>query len=404
MLKSRSLRRSVLSYFSLSTLLMLSVLGSYLAYDYQKELASGLKKSLQVVAEDLAHHTREAEDVKSALQQHFHKQYQKKSYDLLFDQLTYSVGSDPEVDHNKMNVIKPITKDLTIVVSSERGVIEQKLLAFVTKLLAISFMSWLLVNAIFDLLLRRLFRPLECLVDFCKERSTQKSAVSLCSGSQEVENLKEAIVELQEANETMCEQKQDIFREAAHELKSPIAILKARLALFKQSEAVDKALFIAESEADIKTISNKLRELLFLKEIEWDMNKQKEQISMQEQCMMMQQAFRPILEKKGLDMVSNWDEDFSLYVHKEAMQKVMQAIFENIFMHTKNNSTIKNYVDVDQHRLHIVNDLGEKSDETLFSSYIGSKMIARLADKLDYVYEVEAKGGKFYTTIVFHSQ
>ena len=383
---------------------MLSVLGTYLAYDYQKELASGLKQSLQVVAEDLSHHSVQAEDIKSALQQHFHEQYHKKSYDVLFDHLTYAVGPDPEVDHNKMNIIKPLTKDLVIVVSSEPGVIDQKLLAFVTKLLAISFISWLLINAMFDLVLRRLFRPLECLVDFCKERSTQKSAVSLCSGSQEVENLKEAIVELQEANETMCEQKQDIFREAAHELKSPIAILKARLALFKQSEAVDKALFIAESEADIKTISNKLRELLFLKEIEWDMNKQKEQVSMQEQCMMMQQDFRPILEKKGLDMVSNWDEDFSLYVNKEAMQKVMQAIFENIFMHTKNNSTIKNYVDTDQHRLHIVNDLGEKSDETLFSSYIGSKMIARLADKLDYVYEVEEKDGKFCTTIVFHSQ
>ncbi len=383
---------------------MLSVLGFYLAYDYQKELASGLKKSLQVVAEDLSHHSAEAEDVKSVLQQHFHEQYKKKSYDLLFDHLAYTVNSDPEVDPNRMNVIKPITKDLTIVISSERGVIEQKLLVFVTKLLVISFISWLFINGIFDLVLKRLFQPLECLVDFCKERSIQKSAVTLCSGSQEVENLKEAILELQESNETMCEQKQDIFREAAHELKSPIAILKARLALFKQSESVDKALFIVESEADVKTISNKLRELLFLKEIEWDMNKQKEQISMQEQCMMMQQAFRPILEKKGLDMVSNWDEDFSLYVHKEAMQKVMQAIFENIFMHTKNNSTIKNYVDADQHRLHIVNDLGAKSDETLFSSYIGSKMIARLADKLDYVYEVEAKDGKFYTTIVFHSQ
>jgi len=383
---------------------MLTVLGLYLSYDYQKELASGLKKSLQVVAEDLSHHSAEAEDVKSALQQHFHEQYQKKSYDLLFDHLTYAVGSDPEVDHNKMNIIKPLTKDLTIVVSSERGVIQQKLLGFVTKLLAVSFISWLLINAIFDLVLRRLFRPLECLVDFCKEHSTQRSSVTICSGSEEVENLKEAILELQEANETMCEQKQDIFREAAHELKSPVAILKARLALFKQGETVDKALFIAESEADIKTISNKLRELLFLKEIEWDMNKQKEQISMQEQCMMMQQAFRPILEKKGLDMVSNWDEDFSLYVHKEAMQKVMQAIFENIFMHTKNNSTIKNYVDADQHRLHIVNALGEKSDETLFSSYIGSKMIARLADKLDYRYEVETKDGKFYTTIVFNSQ
>jgi len=256
---------------------------------------------------------------------------------------------------------------------------------------------------IFSYFLNRLFQPLRCLVRFCKDSSADKASIPLCNGSSEVNDLKEAIIGLLESNQMLCKQKQDIFKEAAHEIKSPIAILKARLALFKQNENIDKATFVQESEDDIKTISNKLRELLFLKEIEWDMQKQKESISMQKQCSMMQQAFKPILEKKGLTMVSNWEEDFKLSVHKEAMQKVMQAVFENIFMHTKNNSTITNYVDTKHRRLHIVNEMGDKSDETLFSSYIGSKMIERLADKLDYTYEVEEKEGQFYTTIVFNS-
>lgn len=225
----------------------------------------------------------------------------------------------------------------------------------------------------------------------------------LCGGSAEVDNLKRAIIGLLESNQSLCKQKQDIFKEAAHEIKSPIAILKARLALFKQNDNIDKMSFIEESEDDIKTISNKLRELLFLKEIEWDMQKRKESISMQQQCAMMQEAFKPILEKKGLSMVSNWEEDFRLSVHKEAMQKVMQAVFENIFMHTRNNSTITNYVDSKHRRLHIVNEIGDKSDETLFSSYIGSKLIARLAEKMDYTNDVEERDGKFYTTIVFNS-
>ena len=83
------------------------------------------------------------------------------------------------------------------------------------------------------------------------------------------------------------------------------------------------------------------------------------------------------------------------------MQKVMQAVFENIFMPTKNNTTITNYVDSKNRRLHIVNEMGDKSDETLFSSYIGSKMIERLAGKLDYAYDVQEKEGMSYTTIVF---
>ena len=63
-----------------------------------------------------------------------------------------------------------------------------------------------------------------------------------------------------ESNQRFCKQKQDIFKEAAHEIKSPIAILKARLSLFKQNEDSDKAAFIQESEDDIRTISNKLHD------------------------------------------------------------------------------------------------------------------------------------------------
>jgi hypothetical protein len=234
------------------------------------------------------------------------------------------------------------------------------------------------------------------------QKPVNEKVCSVVKKLPEVNDLKEAIIGLLESNHTLCKQKQDIFKEAAHEIKSPIAILKARLALFKQNDKYEKVTFVQESEDDIKTISNKLRELLFLKEIEWDMKKQKETISMQEQCSMMQQAFKPILEKKGLTMVSNWEEDFTLSVHKEAMQKVMQAVFENIFMHTKNNSTITNYVDTAHRRLYIVNEMGDKSDETLFSSFIGSKLIERLADKLDYTYDLEEREGKFYTTIVFN--
>ena len=403
MSKRYSLRTSVLTFFFLGTLTTLLIVGSYLVLDYQSELQSSLKKSLMIVAEDLLHHEIINDEHNTKSERSFLDQYHKKTYSTLFDDLTLHVQKSKKVDEEKSYAVKKLDDSHYLVVSSGFALIDAKLRQFTFQLVLISFVSLFLLLLIFSYFLKKLFYPLECLVDFCKDTSAQKSSIPLCSGgSREVENLKNAIIDLLDANQVLCQQKQDIFKEAAHEIKSPIAILKARLSLFKQSDTIDKSTFVQESEADIKTISNKLRELLFLKEIEWDMQKQKETISMQEQCMMMQQAFKPILEKKGLSMVSNWEEDFSLSVHKEAMQKVMQAIFENIFMHTKNSSTITNYVDSKNRRLHIVNEMGAKSDETLFSSYIGSKMIARLADKLDYSYEVEEKDSKFYTTIVFN--
>ena len=239
------------------------------------------------------------------------------------------------------------------------------------------------------------------MVNFCKDSTNGAMTVPVCKGSTEVNEIKDAIILLMDDNQHLCDQKQDVFKEAAHEIKSPIAVLKARLSLFKQSDDYKKVLFIKESEEDIIRISNKLKELLFLKEIEWEMLQDRESVSMQDQCSQMQQLFRPILDKKNLQIISNFEDDFMLTVHLSAMQKVMQAIFENIFMHTKNSSVIRTYIDPEIDELSIVNEIGDKSDETLFSSHIGTKMIKRLSEKLDYKYETIEKDGYFTTKIRF---
>jgi signal transduction histidine kinase len=390
-------------FFAVSIIVTFLMLGFYVVYNYNKELSTNLKNSLTVMAEDVVRHElykNDPEKIKASF--HLLEEYHETPFVALFDRLTFSIQDQKPVNEKVCSVVKKLPDDRYLVVSSGRDAVQNKLLAFIVKLLLVFGPVLLLFILVFVYFLNRLFLPLRCLVRFCKESSSENGSMPLCNGSSEVNDLKEAIIGLLESNHTLCKQKQDIFKEAAHEIKSPIAILKARLALFKQNDKYEKVTFVQESEDDIKTISNKLRELLFLKEIEWDMKKQKETISMQEQCSMMQQAFKPILEKKGLTMVSNWEEDFTLSVHKEAMQKVMQAVFENIFMHTKNNSTITNYVDTAHRRLYIVNEMGDKSDETLFSSFIGSKLIERLADKLDYTYDLEEREGKFYTTIVFN--
>ena len=403
MSKPKSLQRSIVLFFSISTIVTFLLLGSYGVYDYHKELSRSLENSLNIVAEDLLHHKGLQGDARLELTEHFVKEYRKAPFSALFKELSVEVRENSATDESRCSVVKRLPDHHYLIVSSSKSVLEKKLWDFVLKMSLVFGTAFVLFVTIFIFFLNRLLLPLHCLVQFCKKSSQEEESLPLCNGSSEVDELKEAIIALLSANQSLCKQKQDIFKEAAHEIKSPIAILKARLSLFKQDDKIDKSRFVSECEADIKTISNKLRELLFLKEIEWDMQKQREAISMQQQCMLMQQAFKPILEKKGLKMVSNWDEDFTLLVHKEAMQKVMQAVFENIFMHTKNHSIITNYVDPSQRRLHIVNEMGDKSDETLFSSFIGSKMIARLADKMDYSYSVEEKDGKFYTTIVFNT-
>lgn len=295
----------------------------------------------------------------------------------------------------------PDGRSLSIVSSYEY--INETIASLLGELMVVIAIALGVIMSILYLLLDKLFNPLKCLVDYCHNSTSQAIVLNRCESSYEINALKDAILELQQRNNLLCQEKQNIFKEAAHEIKTPLAILKARVSLFKASD-MSKEEFIDETMLDISTISNKLRELIFLKAIEQDIQKAKESVPMQNQCSMMQQLFRPILEKKELKMVSNLEEDFNLYIHKEAMGRVMQAIFENIFMHTKNGTTIQTFVDPKTHRLSIVNEAAKDSNEILFSSHIGTKIIERLSDKLEYEYTTYEKDNLFYTEITFKDQ
>ena len=259
----------------------------------------------------------------------------------------------------------------------------------------------LLFRIIFVAYLKRLFDPLQHLVDFCKNPEISKLYNPLLETSHEIKELAIALERLMEHNRHLDEQKQHIFKEAAHEIKSPIAILKARLALFKQDTKASKETFIQETQADIEHITQKLKEVLFLKEIQWDMQRKKESFNIASQCTLMQEMFAPIFEKKSLRMESSIDEHVHLFVHKGAFSKLMQAIFENIFFHSKNNSTI--YVDLNAQTLTLTikNRIGSKIDETLFSSSIGVQMIQRLTKALGYTYQALIEEDTYITLLTF---
>ncbi|WP_345990424.1 HAMP domain-containing sensor histidine kinase [Sulfurimonas sp. HSL1-2] len=404
MKRPKSLQQLVISFFLLSSIVTFSLLGSYVVYRYHAELKSNLRLSLKVLAEDVVRHRLYANDA-SSIRQNFHliEAYHSAPFVALFDDLTFDIG-DSMPSAEEVSIIAVLPDGRYLKVHSNTLRIEQKTRDLALHLAAVFGAILLLFVLVFSLFLTRLLHPLRCLVRYCRMSAVDEQESPVCSGSAEVNELKNAIIDLQHANRSLCREKQNIFKEAAHEIKAPIAVLKARLSLFSEDDTYPKMRFVGESEADIATISSKLKELIFLKEIEWDMREAREDVPMQEQCRAMQQAFQPILEKKGLTMVSNFEQDFTLRIHKAAMQKVMQAVFENIFMHTKNHSVIRTTVDPARRRLEIVNEVGSKSDETLFSSHIGSRMIDRLSDKLGYRYETRLHNGTFTTVITFDAQ
>ena len=403
-MNNRSIQTTILLYISISAAFLVLALGVFVVFNHTKSLKNDLVYKMHIMADDIVEHalyTLEPNDLKAFFMSS--ESYHKESYKNYIQEITFSYSKSLAIDPLELTVYKELPNSEYLIVTSSSKDIDKHVRELLIRLGIVLLVLFSSIILGLYLILNKFLYPLKCLVDYCNNVPTQISSIEECKGSYEIDSLREAIVGLQQSNQLLCKEKQNIFKEAAHEIKTPIAILKARLALYDKSD-MSKDEFIHDTRADITTISNKLRELIFLKAIEWDVQQAKESVGMQLQCSMMQQLFKPILEKKEILMVSDLEEDFNLYIHKEAIGRVMQAVFENIFMHTKNSTTIKTYVDKEKHQLRIVNEIGLEGDEVLFSSRIGTKLIQRLAQKLDYEYKAEEKDGFFYTTITFKAQ
>lgn len=397
-----SLKTTIFAYISISGVIVALLLGSFAYLNHKRALENDLLYKMHVMADDIVKHNYyeySQDDLKKMFS--LHESYHHADY--LDSVRNVKFSFEQRTKEEELSIVKKLPNGKTLTVYSSYEYINQEISKVLGHLLLVLSGIFFFVIGILYLVLKKLFSPLKCLVDYCHNETSDKTMIEMCAGSYEVNSLKDAIFTLQQRNNILCKDKQKIFKEAAHEIKTPIAILKARLSLFETSD-MQKNEFIIDAKKDISSISNKLRELIFLKEIEQDIQKAKEFVSMQNQCEIMQQLFRPILEKKNLIMISNLEKDFNLYIHKEANGRVMRAIFENIFMYTKNSTTIRTFIDPKRHTLKIVNEIAKTSSEVLFSSHIGTKIIERLADKLEYKYSTYEKGNLFYTEITFEGQ
>ena len=273
-------------------------------------------------------------------------------------------------------------------------------------LLSVLLIIAVIFTIIMLLLNKKIFYPLKCLVSFCHNMTEAKDAIHCPSKSYEIEELRIAILGLLERNKALYENKSNLFKEIAHELKSPIAIMQARLSLLMEDNLSKDTLptYIDETNADIEDIKRLIYELLFLEEIELDMqNTKKSDISMKGICEIMQNKFQPLLKLNDIQIDADWSQDFSIYSFEHSILKVMQAIYENIAVHAQKGSIITMKVNVDKKSMTITNLYQENEDGHFHSTNIGTKIIQRLSNKLNFTVETTHNDTNYITIITFHS-
>jgi len=280
----------------------------------------------------------------------------------------------------------------------------------VTKLRTILLYVFLLISIFFTFIIlylnRKLFYPLKCLVSFCHNISEEKNIITCPSDSYEIEELRHAIVSLLSQNKVLYEKKENMFKEIAHEIKSPIAIMQARLSLL-MGEEISKQTFdryIDETNNDIEDIKRLIYEILFLEEIELDIqNTQKKALSIRKICNTMQEKFQPLLQLNNIHIHTQGDEDFSIYSFEHSILKVMQAIYENIAMHAEKNSIISIQIDSTSKSIRFLNFYTQNEEKHFTSTNIGTKIIQRLAERLQFRVHTDSNEESYTTTMIFYS-
>ncbi len=395
------MQSNIIIFFLLSAVLAMVLTLSYVSYNYKKQLEWDVEGALGLILSDIKYE-HIGNNQEQAELKFFHEALKENSLSKLFNHMHLRIVSDlPKADDTKIMVHTRMNNGNYLYISCSRELLDREVFWFTLKTLGLFCLILCLMASVFILFVKGQFRSLHCLVDFCSSYQDNREKPPACDGSYEVKNLRNAILSLIDTNDYLCDQKQELFKEAAHELKSPIAVLKARLSLFASDETMQKAEFVRQSQEDISHITSKLKELIFLKSIEWDMQLPREDVNMEDNCKLMQDAFEPILRKKSVQVDSQWEESFVIHTYKDAMQKVLQAVFENIFIHTKQHSVIE--VRAKPNEIFIKNAIGEGDDVPLFSSYIGIQMIERLSSKLGYEYKTSFDEHFFYTRLIFHS-
>ena len=376
---------------------------------YENHLKNEYRDNLRFIAESLEHLT--STEIKNKNFNTCNTQSQKMCTLCTLNNDFASVNVDyftrkEDIKHKPYEKILQLKDGSYIQLSMSKKYIESQL----NNMRYILFYVFLIISVLFTFIVyflhKKLFSPLKCLVKCCHDLENGKKTTPQCpSDSYEIQELREAILDLLKKNQSLYEKKHDMFKEITHQLKSPIAIMQARLSSLTEETSPDALTqYVKETNTDIEDIKELIHELLFLEEVKLDIeNSSKSIISMKSVFEDMQKKFKPLLELNQITIDADWQQDFSIYSFKQPILQVIQAMYENVSVHTKKGTTIGMTIDAAKKTLIISNIPKEEEDNLFKSTNIGTKIIKRLSDELDFTVHTEHHKNQYITMITFHS-
>lgn len=404
----KTLKAKITLFLLGSNLLIVLMIGYFGLSLYQEEKINDLHTILDHLAGEI-------------VEEHLNPDHSIESLDYLLSIVhVKSLVQDSYISHPRFLILKDINtlsheptriysiKKLEIggyfVLSSDLSLIHRSIRELTVHFIVGIIIMVLIVSTIFLWYLKYLFRPLKGLVDYCESVSTQKLlplTPFLSHADYEIERVHTAITRLLKRIDTLRNQEKEIFKEAAHELKSPLAILKARLDLYALQDDFDKKEFIAQTNKDVGSLTKIVKSLIFIKTVESELDEHRSIFDIRSDIEELSIKFSPILKQQGHRITIMTNETFFLERQKELFNKVILVVFENSVIYGEKETPI--LIDIHSNRREIVitNTKSITPYQGSFSSKIGMTMIKRLQSALGYTYTITEDATTFTIALSF---
>lgn len=240
-----------------------------------------------------------------------------------------------------------------------------------------------LILVISILLLQRYIRPLGILTECVREwKSGDPFVFPISSAGQEIDELASSFTALVHRLEGFRAKEKALFKEMAHELKTPIALMRARLDVYENSDGFSKEKMIGELGGDLERLMSELKNVLFFENIDLEDVMSFEIADLLKEVI---QKVEVLAQRRGLRIVVP-QESFSVHAQRTLFAKVIMALIENSLTYAKEKSEIILEIDKEKKSLTISNQKG--GEKYLFSSKIGQKMLDRVSQKVGIGYQI----------------
>jgi len=262
------------------------------------------------------------------------------------------------------------------------------------KLLVRYLFSLLTVLIISLFLLEYYMKPLSVLAQKTRDWKSGDE-FALDNSGREIQEVAAAFNTLLRRLEGFHTKEAELFKEAAHELKTPLALMRSRLDVYENSQNYEKEKFITDLGHDIERLTNELKNVLFLESSDFE---EPSQINLHSALTGILQKVAILAQRKQLEIFLS-DQTFTLNAPKKLLNKVLTALIENAMTYATQTSQITIQIDPSSRTLSLSNDIGY--EKYLFSSKIGHKMLSRLSEELNFTYEISQYASRYAITLQF---